>query len=90
MSKHRVLAQRQGPNGEMWYVDDVVDYVGAPHWTLEPLDTVDRECWEREAADADRVEAENSRVGSGLPVMPPAGVYTSANATTSPPSGWSA
>ncbi len=93
METHRVLVQRQSPEGLMWLPGDQVVYSGPAHWTLEPLEAKARANWLTSVADPERVRAANAgRAIAGVfrededPL--PAGTYTLRNARSYPPSGW--
>lgn len=61
MATHRALVVMQSPDFAFWQKGQHVDYAGPPDWKLEPLDLKEREAWEAEVAQPDRVEGENRR-----------------------------
>jgi hypothetical protein len=93
MATHRVLVQRQSPEGLMWLPGEEVDYSGQAHWTLEPLEARAKPKWLKDVADPERVRDANAgRAIAGVfredenPL--PAGTYILHNTRSYPPSGW--
>lgn len=69
MSAHELLVKTYIA-GEIMEAGRVVEYDGPLNWKFKPLDPEERERWEAEARDDDRVEA-NLKIAGGNFDLPP-------------------